>query len=399
VDLTLADIDRFLDSEPQAKQGILAILSDDGTVLARSSSGSIVSDEKASEILEILRGRVLDRRLNRSLELEVEGVKWITHVSPIALGAGTTENLAIALPFSAITGPIARASQRTIIVSCALALLSIPLIWLISRLLSRPLTELADGTLRVRNFDLEEPFQHTSVVEEVYQLQSAMEQMRTSLRTFGRYVPKTLVRQLIARAESPEPGGRRRHVTILFMDLENFTAMSSHLEPEEVMNRMSRYFEIVTTTLQAHEATIDKYIGDSVMAMWNAPNDIEDHPRKACEAALAVIEASKAETNSWAENGQPPVRTRIGIHCGDAIIGNVGSSDRLNYTALGSAVNLASRLEGLNRDLKTSILISEDLANEVKDQFSLRKAGAFDIKGFENPVPVFELLSGPENRT
>ena len=109
---------------------------------------------------------------------------------------------------------------------------------------------------------------------------------------------------------------------------------------EEALEWMARYFEVVTQTLHAHEATIDKYIGDAVMAFWNAPLDTEDHDAKACRAALAVVEAARAETAGWSAAGAP-VRTRIGLHCGEAIVGNVGSSDRMNYTALGAAVNLS----------------------------------------------------------
>jgi len=392
VDLTLADLDLFLDKEPQAKEGVLAIVNKDGRLLANSSENDFVDKSTWLAALEALQKQVLNPDKETVHTIDVNGQAWITHLSRIELGAQRQENLAIALPLSAVVGELTEASQRTIAVSVLIALCSIPLIWLVSRSLSRPLQVLADGTRRIREFDLDKPFPHSSIVDEIYKLEGALDQMRTSLQTFGRYVPKTLVRRMIERREIPEPGGVKRDVTILFMDLENFTAMSSHLEPEEVMRRMSSYFEIVTQTLLDHDATIDKYIGDSVMAFWNAPNRVDDHAAKACEAALAVIATSKAETDSWMNDGILPVRTRIGIHAGDAVVGNVGSSDRLNYTALGNTVNLASRLEGLNRDLKTSILVSEELAERVKGRYRVRSAGEAAVKGYDTPVKIFELL-------
>jgi len=392
VDLTLDDLDLFLNSEPQAKEGVLAIISQNGMLLATSSENEDVDRTEWLAALEALQKQVADTDRDTVDTIDVNGRMWITHLSKIELGANKLENLAIALPLSAVVGELTRASQRTIAVSVLIALCSIPLIWLVSRSLSRPLQVLADGTRRIREFDLEKPFPHESVVDEIYKLEGALDQMRTSLQTFGRYVPKALVRRMIERQEVPEPGGEKRDVTVLFMDLENFTAMSSHLAPEEVMRRMSRYFEIVTQTLLDHDATIDKYIGDAVMAFWNAPNTVDDHAAKACEAALAVIAASKAETDSWNDEGILPVRTRIGLHAGEAIVGNVGSSDRLNYTALGDTVNLASRLEGLNRALKSSILISEDLALRIEGRYNLRSAGEATIKGYAEPVKVFELL-------
>lgn len=394
VDITLADIDLFLDSEPQAEIGVLAIISEDGTLLANSSvdQGSDADADRRAA-LDALRKQALNPDHEEVRTIDVNGHPWITHLSAIELGAGMEENLAIALPLREVVGDITRASQRTIAVSVFIALCSIPLIWFVSRSLSRPLKVLAEGTQQIRNFDLDQPFPRSSVVDEIFKLQMALDQMRTSLQTFGRYVPNALVHQMIQRQETPEPGGEKRDITVLFMDLENFTAMSSQLPPEEVMSRMSRYFEIVTQTLLKHDATIDKYIGDAVMAFWNAPNSVEDHPAKACRAALAVIEACKAETDSWSGEGIPPVRTRIGLHTGEAIVGNVGSSDRLNYTALGDTVNLASRLEAYNRETKTSILISSDLAKHIKGTFSIRSLGEAHIKGYENAVSVFELLS------
>jgi adenylate cyclase len=397
VDLTLEDIDLFLNSEPQAEQGVLAIIGDDGTLLARSSTVAASEWIERQAVLDVLQKQVIESSHDRTTEITVNGRTWITHLSPIALGAGKEENLAIALPLSEVVGPITRASHQTIVVSILIALCSVPIVWLISRTLSRPLKVLANESNRIKNFQLDDPFVRSSKVDEIFKLEIAMDQMRRSLRTFGQYVPKALVRQMIEREEKPELGGKNRDVTVLFMDLENFTSMSSHLEPEEVMRRMSSYFEIVTQTLLAHEATIDKFIGDAVMAFWNAPNDIAEHPRKACEAALAVIKATKAETDSWHEEGGVSIRTRIGIHAGNAIIGNVGSSDRLNYTALGNTVNLASRLEGLNRELKTSILISADLAERVEGKFATKPAGETRIKGYDDPVMVFELL-GPAGK-
>lgn len=393
VDITLSDLSSFLDSEPQARTGVLAIISHEGTLLAHSSLKDSPDGDDRYAALAALQEQVRNPERDTIKTVEVSGHPWMTHISAIGLGAGERENLAIALPSRDVIGEITRASQRTILVSALIALCSIPFIWLVSRSLSRPLKTLAKGTQRIRNFDLDRPFSRSSVVNEVFQLETALDQMRTSLLTFGRYVPKALVQQMIKRQETPEPGGEKRDVTVLFMDIENFTAMSSKLPPEEVMNRMSRYFEVVTQTLLENEATIDKFIGDAVMAFWNAPNHVDDHPVKACRTALAVIEACKAETDSWSDADILPLRTRIGLHSGEAIVGNVGSSDRLNYTALGDTVNFASRLEGLNREKKTSILVSAELAKRVEGRIQVRSAGDAHVKGYDNTIEVFELTA------
>lgn len=394
VDLVLDDLADFLESAPQAKDGLLAVLGSDGELIARSdddgagfSTYGLAGETALIRLKEIIRsGAGKD-----TSSVDVDGRTWITHVSPIKLGAGNAENLAIAVPLASVIAPISEASRGTILMTVLMALAAIPLIWLVSRSMSRPLRKLSAETRQIRDFELDEPFVRSSFVEEIFQLETAMEQMRSALRIFALYVPKALVRRMIAQGSEPELGGARRDVTVLFLDLENFTAMSSHLEPEEVMRRMSAYFEVVTQTLLAHGATIDKYIGDAVMAFWNAPNDTADHPAKACAAALEVIEVTRTVTDSWSDEGAVRLRTRIGMHCGVAIIGNVGSSDRMNYTALGSTVNLAARLEAQNRELGTSILISQDMANRLGGRFELAAAGQVSLKGFKTPVDVLEV--------
>jgi adenylate cyclase len=384
VDMTLHQLATFLDKEPQAKHGVLAVLRADGEVLAQSSpddtaSGGIGSRDgqtsgRQGAVLEMLAQKRPDGAGSLTSTIEIEGESWLAYVASIPFGGNTKEFL------------------DTLIVSILIIAASVPLIWVVSRSVARPLIALADMADRLGKFDLSGEVSANSFVDEVRTLQGAMARMKTSLNTFGIYVPKALVKQLIERDEVPNLGGERRKITILFTDLENFTAMSAELSPEEVMRRMSQYFEAVTQTLIHHGATIDKYIGDAVMAFWNAPDDTSDHVRRACEAALELVEVAREETAAWSDPNLPPIRTRVGIHCGEAIVGNVGSSDRMNYTALGATVNLASRLETLNRDHGSDILVSQAVADEIAGAFETRGVGKVSLKGFEQPVNVFELV-------
>ena len=396
VDITLSELGRFLDAAPEAERGVLALFQGSGQLLARSSPRPALEDtnqaESTDQVLAALVDQAIDDPSFEAGLIEVDGELWIARVAQIGLGADTPENLLVAMPVSQVVAGIDRISRDTVIVSLLIVLASIPVIWLIARLVSRPLLRLAADADAIGQFDLSEDSRRASPVVEIDQLQHAMVRTRASLRTFALYVPKALVKQLIEREEEPELGGSRRDITVLFMDLENFTAMSSELEPEEVMARMSRYFEAVTRTLRDQDATIDKYIGDAVMAFWNAPNETPDHAVHACRAALQVIEVAGKETESWSKPGSLRMRTRIGIHCGDAIVGNVGSSDRMNYTALGATVNLAARLETLNRELGTQVLVSEAVVARTRGQFVYRPAGETMLKGFADPVPVFELV-------
>lgn len=392
IDVTLEVLDRHLHEMPEAEDGVLVIFEDDGEVVARSLPAEVAADRRGA-VLTALVADALDGTPLAAEAIDIDEEAWIAREASIDLGAERQQRVVVAMPVAEIVAPLAEAARGTALVSLLILGAGLPLLWLVARLLSRPLIRLAAEAESVRRFDLELPAVSASRVGEIRQLERAMAQMRASLRTFALYVPKALVKQLIEQDEAPVIGGERRDLTVLFMDLENFTSMAAELPPEEVMERMSRYFETVTRILLAHDATIDKYIGDAVMAFWNAPLDTADHPARACAAALAVVEAVRDETASWTTGGMAPVRTRIGIHSGPAIVGNVGSSDRMNYTALGATVNLASRLEQLNRQLGTEILVSADVTERVRGRYVFEHAGSTTLKGFAAPVHIFALIT------
>ncbi|MEO1020493.1 MAG: adenylate/guanylate cyclase domain-containing protein, partial [Pseudomonadota bacterium] len=297
-DIALPELERFLNSLPQSELGILAILRDDGSIVVKSKHAHEEVVATASLIRSVSAAAPRDIQT-----IEAGGIDWIARTAPISIGptktsmgGGSTETIIIAMPLDVVVGPIDRESQNSVLVSLGLVLVSIPLIWLVARRLSRPLLRLVVQADEIRDFELGEVGRSLSFVDEIGRLERAMDQMRAHLRTFALYVPKALVKQLIQQGETPRLGGSNRDLTILFLDLENFTAMSENLAPEEVMQRMSRFFEVVTQTLLLHDATIDKYIGDAVMAFWNAPNDTEHHTQRACLAALRLIEAARQET-------------------------------------------------------------------------------------------------------
>src|SRR4029079_10435372 len=177
----------------------------------------------------------------------------------------------------------------------------------------------------------------------------AVERMREGLEVFGLYVSKELVRQIMRSPASTGVGGERRDVTVMFTDIEGFSRISEDIAPELLTSRLSRYFEALGGAIAANRGMIDKYIGDSVMAFWNAPEPDPDHVIHAVRAALQANAASHALTVKWRDRGRPGFRTRFGLHAGPAIVGNVGASQRINYTLVGAVANQASRLEGPNK--------------------------------------------------
>jgi adenylate cyclase len=255
-----------------------------------------------------------------------------------------------------------------------------------------PLSALAEEAEAIRRFDLAERPLPASPIAEFQRLSGAIGGMKAALSRFGIYVPRDLARKLMAEGAEARLGGERRPLTILFSDVEDFTALSERLEPEDLMRVASAYFEAMTGMLLAHGATIDKFIGDSVMALWSAPRRDLAHAAHACRGALAARAASRRLEAEFAARGWPRLRTRFGVHSGEAVVGNVGSSERMMYTAMGRMVNLAARLEGLNRRYGTEILVSEATRRGAGAGFAFRPVDLVLPKGASEPVEVHELL-------
>lgn len=204
------------------------------------------------------------------------------------------------------------------------------------------------------------------------------------------YLTSKSSRRLLARR--PVLGGVEVEGTVLFSDLAGFTSISENMAPADLIRLLNEYFSPLTEIILAHQGTLDKFIGDAIMAFWGAPVPLEDHAVKACQAALAMQRTMAGLASRWQEKGFPSLSTRIGIHSGPFVAGNVGSRERFNYTVLGDTVNLASRLESVNKIYGSNTILSQDSHRLVADKFLWRKLDLIRVKGRGQPVNIYELL-------
>ncbi len=244
----------------------------------------------------------------------------------------------------------------------------------------------------IRRLDLAGPIPPQRGAAEVTALGEAMGGMKSALRLFSVYVPRDLVRKLMAEGAEVKLGGERRRLTVMFSDVQGFTTIAERMDPEELMSITSTYFQALTDDLLEHQATIDKYIGDAVMAIWNAPKRDLAHALHGCRAALHARHLTLRLEEEFAARGWPRLHTRFGVHSGEAVVGNVGSTDRMAYTAIGSMVNLASRLEGMNKMYGTQILVSESTRIGAGSGFVFRPVDLVLAKGSQDPLEVHELV-------
>jgi adenylate cyclase len=210
---------------------------------------------------------------------------------------------------------------------------------------------------------------------------------------FGRYLSPVVLDALLRDPSKVQLGGEKRHMTVLFSDLRGFTTLSEGLAPEALITLMNTYLTAMTDIVFAQKGVLDKYIGDAVMAFWNAPLDQEHHPRLAAEAALHMRDQLHAMNEKNAFGDHRVLKVGIGLHTGDMVVGNVGSATRHDYTVIGDNVNLASRVEGLNKEYGTEILVTAATAQELGTTFLLRKVDVVAVKGKKEAVGLYELVN------
>ena len=397
-DFTLGTLSRLLGRYRVTPNSIIIASTDSSDVFieseacAASDDACLPGDVEARAVLKraVRQTRVSELSIARGMEVAGRDYRLIVHRMPNTLGKNFI--IGAIVPTSELTEAsrvlLARAAE-TAAASVGLAVLAV---LIVSLLLSRSIARITAKTERIRNLDFSDRVAVVSRIREVLRLSIAVEQMREGLEVFGRYVSKDLVRKIMRSPQSTGVGGERREMTVLFSDIEGFSLISETMEPELLTSRLSRYFEALGAPISANRGMIDKYIGDSIMAFWNAPEHDDDHIANACRATLQAAAAGRRLAEKWRTRGRPVFHTRFGLHAGPAVVGNVGAHERINYTLVGAVANQASRLEGLNKVYGTEILASGTVAAATADRFVWRHIDRIVAAGTTETLDIHEPL-------
>lgn len=398
-DVSMSALAEFLKVQKVGKTGITFLLDEHGTLVGYPDTDVSVKEEPGGKV-SLVRGdqvsepavaaavRAWQDKAGESFVIDVKGEPWLAHFKPFPERFGRKWTVGVVVAEDDFVGPLKRASLIILGIGVGFIVLATLGIVAASRLLARPIHDLIAETERIRRFELDGPVKIRSPVHEIDSLAGAVGSMKAGLASFGTYVPKSLVHDIIRSGAGTGIGGTRRPLTVMFTDLAGFTAAAERMEPEQVLHWLSDYFDAMSQAIHAHSGTIDKFIGDAVMAMWNAPVEDDNHVANACRAMLACRQAASV----LGQAGGPALRTRMGLHTGTAMVGNVGSSDRMQFTALGGMVNVASRVEGLNKHFGTDLLVTDAVAAAVGGRFLLRPFGPVVVVGTTIPLSVFELV-------
>jgi adenylate cyclase len=221
---------------------------------------------------------------------------------------------------------------------------------------------------------------------------SSEKERRQVTQAFSRYVSRSVVEAILRDPARLRLGGERRRMSVLFSDIRGFTSISERMDPDALVKLLNTYLSRMTDIVFAHAGVLDKYIGDAVMAFWNAPLDQADHPRRAVDTALDM-QTALAEMNRAKAFGDVTIGIGVGINTGDVVVGNIGGQQRFEYTVIGDSVNLASRLEALTRTYDVGIIVTDEVRAALGDGYLLRPLDKVAVKGKKEPVLIYEVMA------
>ena len=402
IDMTLAGLGEYL-AERRVSPGTVSYMLDhQGRVIAASDLSKTYANVAGK--LELLHVTALDNDLPafafsarpRGSEglytFTRDGKDYVASLATMPAEFGKKWQLFIITPLADFTSTFQANNIRLAIFGLMAMALQIVIIFFMTGVVSSPLEKLAFKVGKIQELGTEQLPSVSSPISEISVLSKAIDTLDAAVKSFSAFVPIGLVTQLLQSEQKLELGGHSRFLTIFFSDLEGFSTMSEEVPSQELLLRVSAYLELVTKTVNQEHGTIDKFIGDGVMAFWGAPALLDDHAWRSCVAAMRIQRGMDALNERWRAEGLKPLNVRMGIHSDAVLVGNIGSKERMSYTVMGDGVNIAARLEGTNKEFHTRILISHAVFKEAGERLCVRPIDDVAVKGRRGKVPIYELM-------
>ncbi len=405
INTPLHSLSDFLAKSKVSKHGLVLIMTAKGKLVAhpdRTLSTKIdpVTGEvrlvHLNELKELWLTQAYQRYAQtgqRKFTTRTEGKNYLINVIPFPQSFISDWQILVVIPETDLLGAVDALLWQVGLISLGILAIAIVLGYFFAAKVTKPIVQLVHETNKIKDLLFDEVKPVHSSIKEIDMMNSVLLSAAQGLQSFRKYVPADLLRQLIQLEQEARLGGEESELTVMFSDIKNFTSISENMKAQELMLHLSEYFEHLTNIIMQEKGTIDKYIGDSIMAFWGAPIKLCDAPHRACRAVLLCQYQLEELNTQWTLEGKPHLYTRIGLHTGNAVVGNVGSPNRMNYTAIGDSVNLASRLEGANKIYGTKIIISEATHRLVADQFYCRPLDIVAVKGKSVGIKIYELIA------
>jgi adenylate cyclase len=387
-------LSRFLAQLEVGKTGTAFILDETGELIAAPDKNADELHPAESQLAMLPLARIAYTRAGEAgrkepwrRRLSLDGAAYEVGLTPLPFSGWS---LATVIPEAEFLGPVDTTLRRLIIGLAIGALLAALLsARLVRSVIAVPLARVVGEIRHVETFALDQVRRHPSRLAEISSLSSAIAEMAAGLSAFRKFIPADLVRSLLRQGVEAKPGGSIQELTVMFIDIVGFTGLSERMG-DRIVPLLSSYLDVASEVIVANDGTIDKFMGDAVMAFWGAPTAQQDHALLCCRAALLCGQAIEAA--GIADDTGQPLQTRIGINSGRMLVGNIGSELRLNYTVIGDTVNVASRLEGANKQYGTQILIGAETKRLVGDAMITREIDSIAVYGRAEGLAVHELI-------
>ena len=394
VNMLIDNINTYINNLTVTKNSLIFIINNLGEVMQQLGTGSNTTNPANNHALLKRQSLAIYQKTQQTISAFTwQGKKYLTAYEKIAaLKTDNTWFVAIITPMDDVMAPLRAKIFIDLILIIAAIIIGLLLTSLFSTRVSAPIKALAQDLHLICNLKLNRVKGVISIIKEVAEMNDAFMRMKNALASFQRYIPLALVKKLITSNKVAMVGGENQELSIIFTDIKDFIPFAENMAPQKLTRYLSSYLQVLTKIIIDTDGTIDKYMNGSVMAFWGAPLADNQHALHACQAALAIQQALTQFNQAAIKSGAVSTTTYIGINTGRVVVGNMGSDDRLNYTAIGDNVNLTSRIKALNQIYQAAIIISEHTYLQVKDQFKLRFLDKVLVKGKHHGIGIYELV-------
>ena len=340
----------------------------------------------------MLNGLDMHGDLEKLFHFDVDGSDYVGIIKTVLPGTSPDWYVCLYVPEKVLFANAYWHFYLAIGILAAVMIISVVLSIILARSASKPIESLVQLAQKIGRLDFTHKVRADSKIIEIKNLAHSMNLMQIGLQAFTQYLPKDVLKSLFDAGTGAIPGGKEKDVAIMFADIVNFTHYSENLSPNDLVLQLNEYLGCFSSVIIRNQGTVDKYIGDAVMAYWNAPRNCDDYAFKACKTAIQGLQKLSFLQEKWVRLNKPIFKARVGINTGNVVLGNIGTEEHLSYTVIGDNVNLASRLEGLNKVYGTTIMISDVTLKACGDRLVTRPIDLVGVKGKDKKIMVHELL-------
>ncbi len=398
-DITYQRFNQFLKLQSQKISGDIILFDKKQNIIASSFKSHQSITDTIIKLDSNLNSTIINKAYKQYIKGDKSGIvkgdngiKYLYFFHSFPKSSSQKWEILTLIPEDIILGDIILTIYKTIIISIIILILFIFIVAYLSKKISEPITLLSSQIRSIEHLHLNLNINEDSKITEIKEAQHSLKSLKVALLSFTKYIPVDIVKILMELNQEAKIGGEEKNLAIMFTDIENFTTISENMNPRDVAIELSEYFDKITSVIQRKNGTIDKYIGDAVLAFWGAPKDVNNPILLAVETLVEIHQEINIFNKKRQENNQEMFKTRVSVHYGKTLVGNIGSQNRLNYTVIGDSVNTTARLETINKQYGTYNIISDEVYEHIKDMYEIKYLDSILLKGKTKPTKFYTIV-------